>query len=170
MFVGLGARRVRELFASAKKHSPALIFIDEIDALGGKRNRSDHSATRMTLNQLLAEMDGFQSSDAVVVLAATNTQETLDKALLRPGRFDTTISVDPPDMKGRAEVLQIYLDKIKACPTISAEQIARETTGFTGAELSNLVNMAAIHAAVFDKSQVTLDDIEYAKDRVSMGS
>lgn len=170
MFVGVGSRRVRDLFAAAKANAPALIFIDEIDALGGKRSRSDHAYSRMTLNQLLAEMDGFQSNQAVIVLAATNSPETLDKALTRPGRLDTVISVDPPDMKGRAEVLQVYLDKIKADPSVNAMDIARGTTGFTGAELSNLVNMAAIRAAVLNKSAVTSEEIEYAKDRVMMGA
>ncbi|CBZ26123.1 metallo-peptidase, Clan MA(E), Family M41 [Leishmania mexicana MHOM/GT/2001/U1103] len=170
MFVGVGARRVRELFAAAKANSPALIFIDEVDALGGRRSRSDHSTSRMTLNQLLAEMDGFDSDEAVIVLAATNTPETLDKALTRPGRLDTTITVDPPDMKGRAEVAQVYLDKIKTDSTVNAMDIARGTTGFTGAELSNLVNLAAIRAAVLNKAKVTSEEIEYAKDRVMMGA
>lgn len=170
MFVGVGARRVRELFAAAKAHAPALIFIDEVDALGGRRSHSDHSTSRMTLNQLLAEMDGFDSDEAVIVLAATNTPDTLDKALTRPGRLDTTITVDPPDMKGRAEVVQVYLDKIKADSAVSAIEIARGTTGFTGAELSNLVNLAAIRAAVLNKAKVTNDEIEYAKDRVMMGA
>ncbi|KAL7695896.1 Mitochondrial ATP-dependent zinc metallopeptidase [Lotmaria passim] len=170
MFVGVGARRVRELFAAAKAHSPALIFIDEIDALGGRRSRTDQGTSRMTLNQLLAEMDGFDSDEAVIVLAATNTPETLDKALTRPGRLDTTITVDPPDMKGRAEVVQVYLDKIKADNTVNAMDIARGTTGFTGAELSNLVNLAAIRAAVLNKPKVTAEEIEYAKDRVMMGA
>lgn len=170
MFVGVGSRRVRELFAAAKENAPSLIFIDEIDALGGQRSRSDHAHSRMTLNQLLAEMDGFQSKESVIVLAATNTPETLDKALTRPGRLDTTIAVDPPDMKGRAEVAQIYLNKIKVDASVSAMQIARGTTGFTGAELSNLVNLAAIRAAVLNKPEVTMDEIEYAKDRVMMGT
>ncbi|KPA81229.1 putative mitochondrial Mitochondrial ATP-dependent zinc metallopeptidase [Leptomonas pyrrhocoris] len=170
MFVGVGARRVRDLFAAAKANSPALIFIDEIDALGGRRSRTDQGTSRMTLNQLLAEMDGFDSDETVIVLAATNTPESLDKALMRPGRLDTTITVDPPDMKGRAEVLQIYLDKIKADNTVNAMDIARGTTGFTGAELSNLVNLAAIRAAVLNKLKVTSEEIEYAKDRVMMGA
>ncbi|EPY37028.1 mitochondrial ATP-dependent zinc metallopeptidase [Strigomonas culicis] len=171
LYVGVGARRVRELFSAAKLHAPALIFIDEIDALGGKRSKSDHSYSRMTLNQLLAEMDGFNSNkDSVFVLAATNTPDTLDTALTRPGRLDTTIAIDPPDMKGRAEVLQVYLDKIKKDSTVNAMEIARGTTGFTGAELSNLVNIAAIRAAVLNKAKVTKDEIEYAKDRVMMGT
>ncbi|CCW66902.1 unnamed protein product [Phytomonas sp. Hart1] len=170
MFVGVGSRRIRDLFAAAKARSPALIFIDEIDALGGKRSRADHAYSRMTLNQLLAEMDGFQTNESVIIIAATNTPETLDKALTRPGRLDTTITVDPPDMKGRAEVLQIYLDKIKADSSVNAMEIARGTTGFTGAELSNLVNLAAIRAAVLNRPVVGKDEIEYARDRVMMGA
>ncbi|KAF5214326.1 putative mitochondrial ATP-dependent zinc metallopeptidase [Trypanosoma cruzi] len=170
MYVGVGSRRVRELFAAAKANSPALIFIDEIDALGGKRSRTDHAYSRMTLNQLLAEMDGFSSKESVIVLAATNTPDALDKALTRPGRFDTTISVDPPDMKGREEVLEVYLNKVKADASVKAQEIARGTTGFTGAELSNLVNIAAIRAAVLHKTAITVEDVEYAKDRVMMGA
>ena len=169
MFVGVGARRVRELFAAAKANAPALIFIDEIDALGGKRSKSDHAYSRMTLNQLLAEMDGFQSSDEVIVIAATNTPDALDKALTRPGRFDMMVSVDQPDQKGRVDILDFYLSKIKKDLSVKALEIARGTSGFTGAELSNLVNVAAIRAAVLDKTAVTSEDIEYAKDRVMMG-
>lgn len=170
MFVGLGAKRVRELFAAAKQNAPALIFIDEIDALGGKRTSKDHSYSRMTLNQLLAEMDGFQSSEAVIVIAATNTPDTLDAALVRPGRFDTQISVDPPDLRGRAKILDGYLKKIKRNSSFTSMDIARSTSGFTGADLSHLVNVAAIRAAILDKKEVTSDEIEYAKDRVMMGA
>lgn len=170
MFVGVGARRVRELFSAAKNNGPALIFIDEIDALGGKRSSKDQSYSRMTLNQLLSEMDGFQSSDEVIVIAATNTPGALDKALTRPGRFDTTVSVDPPDMKGREAIAETYLAKIKKDATVKAIDIARGTSGFTGAELSNLVNIAAIRAAVLNKVAVTAEEIEYAKDRVMMGA
>ncbi|CUG87089.1 mitochondrial ATP-dependent zinc metallopeptidase, putative [Bodo saltans] len=170
MFVGVGARRVRELFAAAKQNGPALIFIDEIDALGGKRSKSDHAYSRMTLNQLLAEMDGFQSSDEVIVIAATNTPDALDKALTRPGRFDTTVSIDPPDLNGRSDIAELYLSKVKHDATVKPMDIARGTTGFTGAELSNLINVAAIRAAVLDKVAVTSDEIEYAKDRVMMGA
>lgn len=170
MFVGVGSRRVRELFAAAKANSPALIFIDEIDSLGGKRSVTDRSHSRMTLNQLLAEMDGFQSADEVIVIAATNTPETLDKALTRPGRFDTTISVDPPDLRGRAQILEGYLQKIKHDNSFGPMDIARATSGMTGAELSHLVNVAAIRAAILNKSAVSNDEIEYAKDRVMMGA
>jgi ATP-dependent metalloprotease len=170
MFVGVGSRRIRELFAAAKQHSPALIFIDEIDALGGKRSSKDHSHNRMTLNQLLAEMDGFQANDAVVVIAATNTPQTLDKALTRPGRFDTTVAVDPPDMKGREAIIQTYLAKIKKDISVSAHDIAKGTAGMTGAELANLVNVAAIRAVTLEKKEVTSAEIDYAIDRVLMGS
>ena len=170
MFVGVGSRRVRELFSEAKKHSPALIFIDEIDSLGAKRSNRDAAYSRMTLNQLLAEMDGFKSGDEVVVIGATNTPETLDKALTRPGRFDTTIAVDPPDLKGREAITETYLEKIKKDATVSALDIARGTSGFTGAELRNLVNVAAIRAAILGKTAVTQDEVEYAKDRVMMGA
>jgi ATP-dependent metalloprotease len=161
---------VRELFAAAKEHAPSLIFIDEIDSLAGKRTAKDQSHSRMTLNQLLAEMDGFTSSDEVIVIAATNTPDILDKALTRPGRFDTTIAVDPPDMKGRAAIVETYLKKIKKDINVTAMDIARGTTGFTGAELSNLVNVAAIRAVTTGKTVVTLEDIDYAKDRVMMGA
>lgn len=170
MFVGVGPRRIRELFAAAKKEGPSVIFIDEIDAIGMKRNNLDHGSSRMSLNQLLSEMDGFQSSSSVVVIAATNTPQILDKALLRPGRFDTIVSVDPPDMKGRTEVLQLYLGKVKADESVVAEEIARGTTGFTGAELSNLVNMSAIRAATLNRDSVTASDVDYAKDRIMIGS
>ena len=124
----------------------------------------------MTLNQLLSEMDGFESSDSVIVIAATNTPQSLDKALTRPGRFDTTISVDPPDMKGREAIAETYLKKIKRDASVKASDIALGTTGFTGAELSNLINIAAIQAAVLNKTMVTAAEIEYAKDRVMMGA
>lgn len=170
MFVGVGSRRVRDLFAAAKANSPSLIFIDELDALGGKRSSKDHAYSRMTLNQLLAEMDGFQSSDEVIVIGATNTPDTLDKALTRPGRFDTIVSVDPPDLKGRTAILDVYLEKIKKDSSVHSVDIARGTAGFTGAELRNIVNVAAIRAAVLDKAHVSASEIEYAKDRVMMGA
>lgn len=170
MFVGVGSRRIRDLFAEAKKVGPSLIFIDEIDAIAMKRSSVDFSSSRMSLNQLLSEMDGFQSSSSVVVIAATNTPEALDKAILRPGRFDTMVCIDPPDMKGRAEVLQLYLGKIKADESVNAEEIAKGTIGFTGAELNNLVNLAAIRAGTLQRSSVTVSDIEYARERIMMGS
>jgi ATP-dependent metalloprotease len=170
MFVGVGSRRVRELFKAAKAHSPALIFIDEIDALGGKRSGKDQSQSRSTLNQLLTEMDGFLGSDSVVVLAATNTPESLDKALMRPGRFDTTVSIDPPDVHGREAIIGSYLKKVRADASVIAHDIARGTAGMTGAELSNLINLAAIRAVVTGKPSISAHEIDYAKDRVLMGA
>eukprot|EP00760_Papus_ankaliazontas_P034998 PhM_4_TR7580/c1_g1_i1/m.68703/K08955/YME1; ATP-dependent metalloprotease len=174
MFVGVGARRIRDLFASAKKHGPSLVFIDEIDALGASRNSRDMSYTRMTLNQLLSEMDGFNSADDVIVIGATNTPDTLDKALTRPGRFDRHINVDPPDVKGRRQILELYLQKVKMSMQLKleevAETVARGTTGFTGAELQNLINLAAIRAVMVGHTGVDNDDLEYARDRVMMGA
>jgi AAA+ superfamily predicted ATPase len=170
MFVGVGSRRVRELFKAAKAHAPALIFIDEIDALGGKRTGRDQGQTRQTLNQLLTEMDGFQASDSVVVLAATNTPETLDSALMRPGRFDTTVSIDPPDVHGRTAIIATYLKKVRADASVVAADIAKGTAGMTGAELSNLINLAAIRAVVTGKRAISAGEIDYAKDRVMMGA
>ncbi|KNH04808.1 metallo-peptidase Clan MA(E) Family M41 [Perkinsela sp. CCAP 1560/4] len=174
MFVGVGARRIRDLFTAAKNNGPSLIFIDEIDAIGSSRTAKDMSYSRMTLNQLLAEMDGFNSSDEVIVIAATNTPDTLDKALVRPGRLDRHISVDPPDLKGRQDILDLYLSKIKLHPKekmpIFSKQVARGSIGFTGADLQNLVNLAAIRAVMLDKEYVTMDEMEYARDRVMMGA
>ena len=174
MFVGVGARRIRDLFSAAKSKGPSLIFIDEIDALGSSRSAKDMSYSRMTLNQLLSEMDGFNSSDDVIVIAATNTPDTLDKALIRPGRLDRHISVDPPDIKGRQDILDLYLSKVKLNPKDDAaelsKQAARGSIGFTGADLQNLVNLAAIRAVMLDKNYVTMDDLEYARDRVMMGA
>lgn len=170
MFVGVGSRRIRELFAAAKNAAPSLIFIDEIDALGGKRSSKDQSHNRQSLNQLLAEMDGFIATDSVVVIAATNTPDSLDKALTRPGRFDTTVTVDPPDLKGREAIVETYLNKIKHNATVSALDIAKGTTGMTGAELANLVNVAAIRAVVMGKKEVGSPEVDYAKDRVLMGA
>jgi len=174
MFVGVGAKRVRDLFSAAKSNGPSLIFIDEIDAIGSSRTAKDMSYSRMTLNQLLAEMDGFNSSDDVIVIAATNTPETLDKALVRPGRLDRQISVDPPDLKGREDILDLYLSKVKLRPNEDmpsfAKQVARGSIGFTGADLQNLVNLAAIRAVMLDKDYITMDEMEYARDRVMMGA
>jgi ATP-dependent metalloprotease len=174
MFVGVGARRIRDLFSAAKNHGPSLIFIDEIDAIGSSRTMRDMSYTRMTLNQLLSEMDGFNSADDVIVIGATNTPDSLDKALTRPGRFDRIINVDPPDVKGRKQILDLYLSRITLDPskTISevSETVARGSTGFTGADLQNLVNLAAIRAVMVNRGFVAQDDMEYARDRVMMGA
>eukprot|EP00741_Cyanophora_paradoxa_P009696 tig00001600_g9394.t1 len=170
LFVGVGARRVRELFASAKKKAPCIIFIDEIDAVGAKRNPKDQQYMRMTLNQLLAEMDGFNSSDGVIVVAATNFPETLDKALIRPGRFDRRVTVPTPDINGRTQILELHSTNVLKGPDVDLKVIARGTPGMTGAELSNLVNIAAVRAATRGEPHVTMSDLEYAKDRVIMGA
>ena len=168
LFVGVGARRLRDLFAAAREKSPALIFIDEIDALAPKRG--NESSSRQTINQLLTEMDGFRTTDEIIVIGATNARDLLDDALMRPGRFDTTVAVDPPDAKGRAAILETYLAKIKRDASVRAAEIAKGTTGFTGADLANLVNVAAIRAVVKGKPLVTDEEIEYARDRVMMGA
>eukprot|EP00754_Rhynchopus_humris_P050297 Rhum_TRINITY_DN8889_c0_g1::Rhum_TRINITY_DN8889_c0_g1_i1::g.30371::m.30371/K08955/YME1; ATP-dependent metalloprotease len=170
VFMGVGSRRVRDLFEAAKKAAPALIFIDEIDAIGGKRTARAQSYQRMTLNQLLSEMDGFLSSDKVIVLGATNTPKSLDSALTRPGRLDRMINIDPPDVKGREAILKLYLSKIKKAENVDAAVLARGLPGYCGADLKNIVNTAAIHAAMLDKDEVDDADLEYSRDRVSMGA
>eukprot|EP01059_Diplonema_ambulator_P002350 TRINITY_DN12007_c0_g1_i2.p1 TRINITY_DN12007_c0_g1~~TRINITY_DN12007_c0_g1_i2.p1 ORF type:complete len:586 (+),score=94.50 TRINITY_DN12007_c0_g1_i2:40-1797(+) len=171
VYVGVGSKRVRELFEAAKsKNGPSLIFIDEIDAIGGKRSPRDQSYHRMTLNQLLSEMDGFLSSDKVVVIGATNTPKSLDPALTRPGRLDRIISVDPPDCKGREAILKLYLSKVAYAPDIDAGTLAKGLPGYCGADLHNIVNMAAIKAAMDDREVVGNEELEFAKDRVSMGA
>ena len=156
MFVGVGARRVRELFKAAKKQAPCIVFIDEIDAVGSQRSPKDAQNTRMTLNQLLTEMDGFNSSDVqgIVVLAATNTPEALDKALVRPGRFDRTVAVPNPDVEGRKQILQVHSKNVKLAKDVDFEIVARGTPGFSGADLANLVNIAALKAALDDETEV----------------
>ncbi|TMS08969.1 ATP-dependent zinc metalloprotease YME1L1 [Larimichthys crocea] len=170
MFVGVGASRIRNLFKEAKANAPCVIFIDELDSVGGKRIESPmHPYSRQTINQLLAEMDGFKPNEGVIVVGATNFAEALDNALVRPGRFDMQVTVPRPDVKGRTEILNWYLSKIKVDPAIDAEIIARGTVGFSGAELENLVNQAALKAAVDGKEMVTLKDLEFAKDKILMG-
>uniref|UniRef100_A0A8C4HRZ5 ATP-dependent zinc metalloprotease YME1L1 n=1 Tax=Dicentrarchus labrax TaxID=13489 RepID=A0A8C4HRZ5_DICLA len=170
MFVGVGASRIRNLFKEAKANAPCVIFIDELDSVGGKRIESPmHPYSRQTINQLLAEMDGFKPNEGVIVIGATNFAEALDNALIRPGRFDMQVTVPRPDVKGRTEILNWYLSKIKVDPAVDAEIIARGTVGFTGAELENLVNQAALKAAVDEKEMVTLKDLEFAKDKILMG-
>lgn len=173
VFVGVGARRVRDLFEAARKAAPALIFIDEIDAIGGSRREGmgESGSNRATLNQLLTEMDGFKSVDGIFLLAATNTPKTLDKALMRPGRFDRTIAVDPPDQRGRAQILERYLRDIKCQPgCVEPETFARTVPGMTGADLKNVVNIAAVAAARRGAAVVTTDDLEAARDRVQLGA
>uniref|UniRef100_A0A8C5HZ06 ATP-dependent zinc metalloprotease YME1L1 n=1 Tax=Gouania willdenowi TaxID=441366 RepID=A0A8C5HZ06_GOUWI len=170
MFVGVGASRIRNLFKEAKANAPCVIFIDELDSVGGKRIESPmHPYARQTINQLLAEMDGFKPNEGVIVIGATNFAQALDNALVRPGRFDTQVTVPHPDIKGRTEILNWYLSKIKVDPAVEAEIIARGTVGFSGAELENLVNQAALKAAVDGKEMVTMTDLEFAKDKILMG-
>uniref|UniRef100_A0A8C7S701 ATP-dependent zinc metalloprotease YME1L1 n=1 Tax=Oncorhynchus mykiss TaxID=8022 RepID=A0A8C7S701_ONCMY len=166
MFVGVGASRIRNLFKEAKANAPCVIFIDELDSVGGKRIESPmHPYSRQTINQLLAEMDGFKPNEGVIVIGATNFAEALDNALIRPGRFDMQVTVPRPDVKGRTEILNWYLQKIKVDPKI----IARGTVGFTGAELENLVNQAALKAAVDGLDLVTMKELEFSKDKILMG-
>jgi len=172
MFVGVGASRVRDLFEQGKKHAPCIIFIDEIDAVGRHRGAGlggGHDEREQTLNQLLVEMDGFESNDGVILIAATNRPDVLDPALLRPGRFDRQVVVARPDVRGRHGILTVHAKEIPVAPDVDLEVLARGTPGFSGADLSNLVNEAALFAARNHKSHVEMYDLEYAKDKVMMG-
>jgi cell division protease FtsH len=172
MFVGVGASRVRDLFEQGKKNAPCIIFIDEIDAVGRHRGAGlggGHDEREQTLNQLLVEMDGFESNDGVILVAATNRPDVLDPALLRPGRFDRRIVVPRPDVKGRLGILKVHTKKTPLNTAVELETIARGTPGFSGADLENLVNEAALLAARADKSQLDMYDFEMAKDKVLMG-
>eukprot|EP00532_Pseudo-nitzschia_australis_P004906 CAMPEP_0168192566 /NCGR_PEP_ID=MMETSP0139_2-20121125/18117_1 /TAXON_ID=44445 /ORGANISM="Pseudo-nitzschia australis, Strain 10249 10 AB" /LENGTH=708 /DNA_ID=CAMNT_0008115815 /DNA_START=458 /DNA_END=2584 /DNA_ORIENTATION=+ len=170
VYVGLGAKRVRELFEAAKKKSPCIIFIDEIDAVGGSRKLKDQSALKMTLNELLVQMDGFEDNNGIIVIGATNFVESLDQALLRPGRFDKHITVSLPDVGGRKEILEMYAKKTKLSPDVDLNILARGTTGFSGADLYNLMNQAALKASVDGLSSITMSVFEYAKDKILMGA
>jgi cell division protease FtsH len=172
MFVGVGASRVRDLFDQGKKHSPCIIFIDELDAVGRVRGAGyggGHDEREQTLNQLLVEMDGFEENEGVIVVAATNRPDVLDPALLRPGRFDRQVVVDIPDIKGREGILKVHVQKIPVAKTVNLKVIARGTPGFSGADLANLVNEAALLAARRDKRKVGMEEFEFAKDKVLMG-
>jgi cell division protease FtsH len=173
MFVGVGASRVRDLFEQGKKNAPCIIFIDEIDAVGRHRGAGlggGHDEREQTLNQLLVEMDGFESNDGVIIIAATNRPDVLDPAILRPGRFDRRINVPRPDMNGRLGILVVHTKKVPLSTDVDLEIIARGTPGFSGADLENLVNEAALLAARLDKDEVSMTDFEMAKDKVLMGT
>jgi cell division protease FtsH len=172
MFVGVGASRVRDLFEQGKKNAPCIIFIDEIDAVGRHRGAGlggGHDEREQTLNQLLVEMDGFESNEGVILIAGTNRPDVLDPALLRPGRFDRRVVVDLPDLKGREGILRVHTRNIPLAEDVDMAVIARGTPGFSGADIANLVNEAALNAARYDKKKVQMVDFEYAKDKVIMG-
>jgi cell division protease FtsH len=173
MFVGVGASRVRDLFDQGKAHAPCIIFIDEIDAVGRHRGAGlggGHDEREQTLNQLLVEMDGFESNEGVILIAATNRPDVLDPALLRPGRFDRQIVVDSPDVKGRQGILRVHMRKVPLADDVDVERLAKGTPGMSGADLENLVNEAALLAARRDREKVTMDDLEAAKDKIMLGA
>jgi len=173
MFVGVGAARVRDMFEQAKKNAPCIVFIDEIDAVGRQRGAGlggGNDEREQTLNQLLVEMDGFEGTSGVIVIAATNRPDVLDPALLRPGRFDRQVVVPLPDIRGREQILMVHMRKVPIAPDVKADIIARGTPGFSGADLANLVNEAALFAARFNKRLVDMDDFERAKDKIIMGA
>jgi len=173
MFVGVGASRVRDMFEQAKKHAPCIIFIDEIDAVGRHRGAGlggGHDEREQTLNQLLVEMDGFEGNEGVIVIAATNRPDVLDPALLRPGRFDRQVVVPLPDIRGREQILKVHMRKVPVAANVDPSVLARSTPGFSGADLNNLVNEAALFAARENSKEVTMDHFERAKDKIMMGS
>lgn len=173
MFVGVGASRVRDMFEQAKKHSPCIIFIDEIDAVGRHRGAGlggGHDEREQTLNQLLVEMDGFSGNEGIIIIAATNRPDVLDPALLRPGRFDRQVTVSLPDINGRTQILKVHMTNVPTANDVDAEVIARGTPGFSGADLANLVNEAALIAAKQNKAIVSMIDFEKAKDKILMGA
>ena len=172
MFVGVGASRVRDMFEQAKKHAPCIIFIDEIDAVGRHRGAGlggGHDEREQTLNQLLVEMDGFEGNEGIIVIAATNRPDVLDPALLRPGRFDRQVVVPLPDIRGREQILKVHMRKVAIADDVKPSIIARGTPGFSGADLANLINEAALFAARADKNEVDMEEFERAKDKVMMG-
>ncbi len=172
MFVGVGASRVRDMFEQAKKHAPCIIFIDEIDAVGRHRGAGlggGHDEREQTLNQLLVEMDGFEGTEGIIVVAATNRPDVLDPALLRPGRFDRQVVVGLPDVRGREQILNVHMKRVPVADNVEPKYLARGTPGFSGADLANLVNEAALFAARKNKRQVDMEDFEKAKDKILMG-
>lgn len=170
VYVGVGAKRVRDLFGAARGKSPAIIFIDELDAIGSKRHERDAAYAKQTLNQLLTELDGFDQNSGVIIIGATNFPESLDKALTRPGRFDRNVVVPLPDVRGRIAILKHHMRDIKIAPDVDASVIARGCPGFSGAELENIINQAAVHASKRKAQKVTLEDMVWAKDKILMGA
>jgi ATP-dependent metalloprotease len=170
MFVGVGAARVRNLFSAAKEHAPCIVFVDELDAIGGRRVKNDvQPYSRMTLNQLLVEMDGFEQNSGVVVIGATNFPEVLDEALVRPGRFDSKISITMPDVKARYDILKVHVKEVPLASDVDLEILARGTSGMTGADLAGLVNQAAIRSSALGHDDITMLELEWAKDKIIMG-
>ena len=169
IFVGVGANRIKELFEKARKHAPCVVFIDEIDAVGGKRSSKGWSSARQTINQLLAEMDGFQENNGIIVIGATNLGGELDPALTRAGRFDNKIVLRLPDAEARIQLVDFYLKKIKADKTMEIEKFATNLIGFSGAGIENLINQAALRAANEGATLVTLNDLDWARTKVEMG-
>lgn len=170
VYVGVGAKRVRDLFQAARAKSPAIVFIDELDAIGGKRREREAAYAKQTLNQLLTELDGFDQTSRVIIIGATNFPQSLDKALTRPGRFDRNISVPLPDVRGRIAILKHHMRNIRTAPDVDAAVVARQCSGFSGAELENVVNQAAVHASKNKQKKVGLEDLIWAQDKVMMGA
>eukprot|EP00591_Stephanopyxis_turris_P006643 CAMPEP_0195513072 /NCGR_PEP_ID=MMETSP0794_2-20130614/4813_1 /TAXON_ID=515487 /ORGANISM="Stephanopyxis turris, Strain CCMP 815" /LENGTH=716 /DNA_ID=CAMNT_0040640997 /DNA_START=330 /DNA_END=2480 /DNA_ORIENTATION=- len=170
MYVGVGAKRVRDLFEAAKEKAPCIIFLDEIDAVGGSRRLKDQSALKMTLNELLVQMDGFEENNGIIIIGATNFKESLDTALLRPGRFDKHVTVSLPDVAGRKEILEMYGKKTKLDESVDLNVLARGTPGFSGADLFNVMNQAALKASIDGLNAITMPVLEFAKDKILMGA
>ncbi|XBW37843.1 hypothetical protein QEN19_003419 [Hanseniaspora menglaensis] len=170
VYVGVGAKRIRDLFKQARARAPAIIFIDELDAIGGKRNPKDQAYAKQTLNQLLVELDGFEQTQGIIVIGATNFPESLDKALTRPGRFDKMVTVGLPDIRGRSAILKQHMKKITTAKDVNIENIAKGTTGFSGAQLSSLINQAAVYACQQNANAVDMSHMEWAKDKILLGA
>ncbi|ODV76997.1 ATP-dependent metallopeptidase Hfl [Suhomyces tanzawaensis NRRL Y-17324] len=170
LYVGVGAKRIRELFTQAREKSPAIIFIDELDAIGGKRNPKDQAYAKQTLNQLLVELDGFSQTEGIIIIGATNFPESLDKALTRPGRFDKEVIVELPDVRGRVDILKHHMQNVETAEDVDPSILARGTPGLSGAELMNLVNQAAVHASQLSAPAVDMGHFEWAKDKILMGA